>query len=122
MEFHLPRLTIPCGEWLNSMTDLLSTNELLQHLIQADKLVRILGVVPFDLPWEDLLPQWFNSTRPDNGLRVEVLCESDNMLFAKALTSDTDEVRDRKSFRQLKFVRDRALELPALLSELSPRT
>lgn len=81
----------------------------------AERRVRVIGVVPFDLNWEAILESWV--PKFTHGLQVAVLCESDNLLFARSFTSDTDYARRRRSFRELQFIRNRALELPSLLGE-----
>jgi hypothetical protein len=81
-------------------------------LASAQRRVRIIGVVPLDPEWERIASAW--GGRLEQGLEVEILCESDNQLFNKAVTSDSDRARDRRSFDTLKFVRDRAFDLPRL--------
>lgn len=83
-------------------------------LSAATHRIRFLGVVALDLDWRRLARRWAEE-QSDASLEVAILCESDNFLFAKSLTLDTDMVDRRRSFRELKFIRDRALELPNLL-------
>jgi 8-oxo-dGTP pyrophosphatase MutT (NUDIX family) len=87
-------------------------------LSSAQKRVRILGVVALDPSWEDLAGYWASKLQNGSGFEITVLCESDNLLFSKSLTYDTDSATDRKSFHQLKFIRDRAItDLPDYLAE-----
>ncbi len=84
-------------------------------LCSAEQEVRILGVVAADIDWETVAVEWAQRFRDSSTLRVTILCESDNMLFSKAFTYDAEMASTRRTFRELRFIRDRALELPQLL-------
>jgi tetratricopeptide (TPR) repeat protein len=88
-------------------------------LALARRRVRVLGVVALDANWEALAVEWATKLQNEPDFQVVVLCESDNMLFSKSLTYDMDSVPDRRSFRVLKFARDRAImDLPDRLREM----
>ena len=94
------------------------TKDALHKLLpNAAKQIRLLGVVAIDPDWESLAEVWSETKRKNSDFTITVLCESDNMLFSKAFTSDTSGVHKRRSFRELRFIRDRALELPRLLEK-----
>jgi tetratricopeptide (TPR) repeat protein len=98
--------------------DLRVGKEQLSAMLQiAERQVRLLGVVALDLKWSTLASGWAKKFGDAEDFEVVVMCESDNFLFAKSFTLDTDRVKNRRSFRQLRFVRDRALDLPVLLKE-----
>ena len=90
----------------DGLTEILST---------AEKQVSFLGVVAIDADWELLAEQWGSKLRDNPDFKIKVLCESDNMLFSKSFTHDTDLASKRRSFQDLKFVRDRAFDLKELL-------
>lgn len=92
----------------DGLTEILST---------AEKQVSFLGVVAIDADWELLAEQWGSKLRDNPDFKIKVLCESDNMLFSKSFTHDTDLASKRRSFRALKFIRDRAFDLQELLLE-----
>lgn len=91
--------------------------ELSELVRTASRRVRLLGVVALDLNWVDLAREWAKQLRNKSNFQVTVLCESDNFLFAKSFTLDTDMAKKRRSFRELKFIRDRALQLPDFLRD-----
>jgi len=91
-------------------------SELTTRLSEATTRVRLLGVVGLDAAWEEILPTWQERAQGSTEFRADILCESDTMLFGKAFTTDTPAATPRRTFQNLKFVRDRALEVPALLS------
>src|SRR5882724_3508078 len=93
----------------------MTPSELNARLAEAKHRVRILGVVGLDAAWEEILPAWAALAQAGSNFRADILCESDNMLFGKAFTSDIPTSTPRLTFQDLKFVRDRALEIPALL-------
>jgi tetratricopeptide (TPR) repeat protein/8-oxo-dGTP pyrophosphatase MutT (NUDIX family) len=88
-----------------------------QILPAAEHHVYLLGVVALELDWAGLAEKWVARFKNTTDFEVTVLCESDNLLFTKSLTLDTDMVENRRSFRDLKFIRDRALNLPTILRE-----
>ncbi|MBM3300642.1 MAG: NUDIX domain-containing protein, partial [Deltaproteobacteria bacterium] len=89
----------------------LRPTELCDLLAQAEEPVCILGVVPFRIDWTRLAERWGARLRAGPRFRIELLCESDNMLFAKSFTWDTERATTRRSFQDLRFTRDRALDL-----------
>jgi tetratricopeptide (TPR) repeat protein len=96
----------------------LTRQQLGRVLSSARKQVRLLGVVALDGSWELLVAEWAEKLIDDSDFKISVLCESDNMLFSKSLTYDMDSAHDRRSFRALRFIRDRALvDLPDRLLE-----
>jgi hypothetical protein len=92
--------------------------QLSKILVDAKSRVRLLGVVALDADWEALAKKWAGTLKGNPDFEITILCESDNMLFSKSFTCDTDVARNRRSFRELKFIRDRAtVDLPELLLE-----
>lgn len=92
--------------------------QLIARISDAAHEVRLLGVVALDLDWSELAERWVATWRSATSLHVSILCESSNTVFARALTSDSEYAKDRKSFRELEFRRDRALkELPNRIRE-----
>ena len=89
----------------------ISRHQLYELLTGAKSKVRLLGVVAMDADWESLVTTWASTLKENPQFQLIVLCESDNMLFSKSFTCDTEVASERKSFRELKFVRDRAIEL-----------
>ncbi len=84
----------------------------------AESQTRLLGVVALDPDWQTLARKWAGKLSDAPDFDVTILCESDNFLFSKSLTLDIDTAENRRSFRELKFIRDRAAtELPDLLKE-----
>lgn len=88
-------------------------------LKEATGRVRILGTVPFDLDWESIVQSWARAAGDNSGREINVLCESDNALFMRALTSDLPSAEPRMSYRDLRVIRDRALEVPTLYREFT---
>jgi hypothetical protein len=96
-------------------SSVIQLEELHDLLEKAERRVRILGVVALDVDWKRLARRWCSRNTTD--FSVEILCESDNMLFAKSFTHDTEMAENRLSYRTLKFRRDRALvDLPDLIA------
>jgi hypothetical protein len=95
---------------------ILGDKQMEKLLSEAKRSVRLLGVVALDADWDSLAGAWTEQFKKNQHFEIEILCESDNMLFTKAFTSDSDVASDRRSFEELKFIRDRALELGDLLS------
>ncbi len=91
------------------------TLHLEELLMSAQKSVRLIGVVPFDIEWASLAEAWAKRLRQDDSFRIVVLCESDNLIFSKSFTTDTDTAGERRSYRDMKFVRDQALDIPGYL-------
>lgn len=91
------------------------TTEALSDVVAGAKTsVRVLGVVPFDLDWEHISRTWATS---GVSLDVALRCESDNTLFTRAFSTDSAQAPERTTYRQMRVVRDRAIELPELLRE-----
>lgn len=101
---------------------MVSIAEISELLAKAKEQIQLLGVVALDVDWESIAPEWVNRLNSDPNFQISILCESDNMLFSKSFTCDTEEATTRRSFQELKFIRDRALELPGLFIDggLSP--
>lgn len=95
----------------------ISNDELYEILSAAERQVQLLGVVALDADWEILAKSWAKRLESNSHFLVGVLCESDNMLFSKSFTYDSEKTSDRRSFQALKFIRDRALELSELIIE-----
>jgi len=93
----------------------INKDQLIEILSTAEEQVSFLGVVAIDADWDFLAEQWSSKLRDNLNFRINVLCESDNMLFSKAFTCDTDLASERRSFEDLKFVRDRVFDLEELL-------
>jgi hypothetical protein len=92
------------------------TNENVQELLaKAQDQVEVLGVAGLDADWEVLAEAWAKTFARNPQFRSGILCESDNFLFSKSFISDTEKARTRRTFQELKFVRDRALDLGRLL-------
>lgn len=87
---------------------IITKDRLTKILSTAEEQVSFLGVVAIDADWELLAEQWGSKLRDDPDFKIKVLCESDNMLFSKSFTYDTELASKRRSFQDLKFVRDRA--------------
>ena len=93
----------------------INKDQLIEILSTAEEQVSFLGVVAIDADWDFLAEQWSSKLRDNLNFRINVLCESDNMLFSKAFTCDTDLASKRRSFEDLKFVRDRVFDLEEFL-------
>jgi tetratricopeptide (TPR) repeat protein len=93
------------------LPSLIDKEQIFTLLEAAERRVRLLGVLALDLNWSQLARAWANKIRKQDDFKVTVLCESDNLLFTKSLILDTDVVKTRRSFRKLKFARDKALDL-----------
>ncbi len=92
--------------------------ELGEILGNAENKVRLLGVVALNPNWQTLARKWAVKFTNAPDFAVMVLCESDNFLFSKSITLDIDTAENRRGFRELKFIRDRAAtDLSALLRE-----
>jgi hypothetical protein len=92
-----------------------SKKELAEKLAKAKSRVQIIGVVPLEADWEHLAQAWAQRSNQSPQFQVDVLCESENMLFTKALTTDSEFATRRRTFQELKFIRDLCLELPQFL-------
>ncbi|MBN1487118.1 MAG: tetratricopeptide repeat protein [Anaerolineae bacterium] len=111
---------------LNSLTDVagyrglfVDKSELEEILGGAEHSVRLLGVVALDPDWQTLAKRWAATWARNPDFRIAILCESDGLLFSKSFTYDTAAARKRRSFRELKFIRDRVtVELPQTLIEI----
>ncbi len=92
--------------------------ELLQKLNVAREKIIFIGVTPFNINWGRFANQLAGQMKSNKELKVTFLCESDNMLFSKSFTSDTESAERRMSFRDLKFMRDQVIrDLPEYLLE-----
>lgn len=87
-------------------------------LKNAKNHIRLLGVVGLDVDWDEIATEWASKFKMNSNFQIEILCESDNMLFGKSFISDTSYARTRISYTELKFKRDLALELPDILSKI----
>ncbi len=66
-------------------------NELMGKIRKAKKRVRFLGVLAFDIKWEELREQWFKQI--DNGeLCVEIICEAEYFVSNQALIASDKRV------------------------------
>jgi tetratricopeptide (TPR) repeat protein len=93
--------------------------QLYQIMSAATDHVRLLGVVALNADWETLAPKWKTTIAGNPNFEITVLCESDNMLFSKSFTYDTNVATNRRSFEDLKFIRDRAMhDFPESLHNL----
>jgi tetratricopeptide (TPR) repeat protein len=93
-------------------------HQLGEILANAENRVRLLGVVALEANWQALAKKWAARLRENPGFEITILCESDNMLFSKSFTCDVPAARNRRSFLQLQFIRDRATKyFPELLLE-----
>ncbi|HTD38527.1 MAG TPA: NUDIX domain-containing protein [Candidatus Limnocylindrales bacterium] len=77
-------------------------------LLAAKAEVSILGPVPLDLDWALLSKAWASDSvgRP----RVSILMESDNQLFSRSFFLDSEASTNRRTFRELLFIRDEAMD------------
>jgi len=92
------------------------TSENIHELLaEAQDRVEILGVAGLDADWELLTDAWAKTFKKNSQFKSGILCESDNFLFSKSFISDTEKARTRRTFQELKFVRDRALDIGRLL-------
>jgi len=98
---------------------IVNKQQLNKILCNARRQVRMLGVVALNASWKELAGEWAEKLSYESDFKVTLLCESDNMLFSRAFTYDTDAAKyDRHSFQMLKFVRDRVTnDLLDFLSE-----
>lgn len=78
-------------------------------LATADQQIQILGVVALEVDWKNLARAWATKIKADSDFEVVILCESDNTLFSKSLTFDTDAAANPRNFLELQFVRNRAV-------------
>ena len=60
--------------------------ELLTEIKKANKRIRVLGAVSFDLPYEDFREGWYKKIN-DGKLQVEIICESESDLTYSSLIS-----------------------------------
>ncbi len=106
-----------------SASILVNRHQLGEILATAEHCVRLLGVVAPEINWQALAKKWAAKLRENPAFEVTILCESDNMLFSKSLTCDMDVAKNRRSFQELLFIRDRAIvDFPdSLLEEGMPR-
>ncbi len=96
---------------------MISKEQLIEVISSAKKHIEFLGVVAIDAEWEDLAGQWARKIKENPEFKITVLCESDNMLFSKSFTYDTEVATSRRTFQDMKFVRDRAFHLKKWLFE-----
>lgn len=97
---------------------MIDKGQMQEILSTAERYVRLLGVVPLDADWENLAKKWAGKLVEASGFKVTLLCESDNLLFSKSFTYDTDVANDRRSFQELKFIRERAvIDFPEFLRD-----
>lgn len=97
---------------------IINRDRLGEILSAAENHVRVLGVIALDANWQALAKRWTAKLRDNPDFEITILCESDNMLFSKSFTLDTDLAENRRSFQELRFIRDRAIvDLPEFLLE-----
>lgn len=85
-------------------------SEVHQALLTAQRQVRVLGTLPFDLEWEELAPVWAKRTSEDPTFQVEILCEADNAIFISSFLSDHPGASSRASYGELAEIRNRAID------------
>lgn len=74
-------------------------------LNQAKSSIQIIGVAGIAKDLHRLLTD-DSYAKSLKGLKISILCESDNFLFSQSVFTDTDIARNRISFTKLKFQRD----------------
>lgn len=95
------------------MTTPVSRTTVTDALAAAKDTVHVVGVVGFDVDWDNVVDHWKASgSHP----AVVVRAESDNVLYTRSFVSDTADAAVRKSFKQMQVPRDHALELAELLA------
>lgn len=94
------------------MTDQATKNAVMEALLEATETVHILGAVAFDVDWEKVCDAWkLRNARPD----VVVRGESDNTLFTRSFVSDSATAKERRTYKQMRVIREHMLELSDLL-------
>jgi tetratricopeptide (TPR) repeat protein len=97
-------------------------HQLGEILSNAESHVHLLGVVALEANWRSLARKWAVTFADNPDFEITILCESDNMLFSKSFTYDTDVAENRRSFQELQFIRDRAIvDFPELLLGRVPK-
>lgn len=86
-----------------------SQSQLNDLLLQATNEIKILGVVAFETDWQSLAQKLSPKITSSPDFEVSILCESDNVLFSRALITDIESAKNRLSFQQLQFIRNRVL-------------
>lgn len=76
-------------------------------IANAKEKVRILGVIILNPDWNSMMEKLQSKLQSNSNFSIRVLCESSNTLFAKSLTCDTEHSKNRISFRELEFIRNR---------------
>ena len=92
------------------MTSAITRDTLYDLMAAARGNVLIVGVVPLDLDWDRLLDAFTDRSSGDN-LTITLYCESDNQLFGASLLTDSAAAPKRRSYHELKFIRDRAIDI-----------
>lgn len=85
------------------------SNHIFKILSLAKKEVLIIGVVPLEIEWDDLLNIWADTSNANPSFSATILCESDNFLFAKSFITDTEHATPRVSFKEMAFRRDQVI-------------
>ena len=93
-----------------------TNDEVTKALAKARTTVQILGVVPFDIDWDEVCAEW---RRAGAHPEIRVRCESDNVLFTRSFVSDSATAAERTTYREMRVIRDHALELPQLVREIA---
>jgi hypothetical protein len=96
---------------------LINVTEISKLLRNAKERVDIIGVVPLDIDYEELAKVWAKTMNENRKFQIRLLCEAENFLFAKSFTTDIDKAKIRRSFDELKFIRDQCFELQEFLAE-----
>lgn len=87
---------------------IIDRQELIGKIKRAKNRVRILGVLAFDLKWEDLREQWFNQI--NNGeINIEIICEAENFISNQSIIASDRRVSGE----------DRSYELGNFINVLS---
>lgn len=65
-------------------SNLIGKEELMSKIKKAKKRVRILGVLAFDLQWEELREHWFTQIN-SGSLKIEIICEAENYVSNQSI-------------------------------------
>lgn len=73
------------------MASLISKNELMIKIKKAKKKVRFLGVLAFDIKWEEVREQWLKQIN-EGELNVEIICEAEQFVCNQSLIASDKRV------------------------------
>lgn len=65
-------------------SNIFNKEELVSRIKKAKHTIRILGVLAFDLKWEDFREQWFNQINSGE-IKIEIICEAENFISNQSI-------------------------------------